>query len=294
MQRDTLPRAMQRFETIARLTDCGSNAIRAKSGSKVCESSHPVVSLALSPFSGIIRPVMERPTLILDADDTLWENNIYYEQATDAFADLMAQEGFDWDDARQAFEQVEQERVPIVGYAPHEFARSMVITYQRICQRHDRHPRPQVEETAQAIGLRVVDYPITLFEGVTETLDQLRNHYRLLLLTKGDQKEQQSKIDRSGLAHYFEATHIVPEKVPEVFHDILTLYGLNPQQTWMVGNSPRSDINPALQAGIDAVLIPYEMTWSYEQAPLAEPGRVSVLDRFSDLLELFQNMEDDE
>jgi putative hydrolase of the HAD superfamily len=235
---------------------------------------------------------MDKPTLILDADDTLWENNIFYEQATDAFADLMTQEGFDWNDSRQAFEQVERERVPEVGYAPHEFARSMVITYQRICQEHGRQPNAQIETAAEAIGLRVVDYPINLFEGVRETLDQLRDHYRLLMLTKGDQKEQQSKIDRSGLAHFFEAIHIVPEKGPEVFHDLLNNYSLDPQQTWMVGNSPRSDINPALQAGIRAVYIPYEMTWSYEQAPLAETENVRVVKRFPDLLQLFPTQND--
>ena len=237
---------------------------------------------------------MAKPTLILDADDTLWENNIYFEQAIDAFVDLISQEGFDRDQARQVLKQVERERVPIVGYGPREFARSLAITYQQICQKHGRHPSPQIEEEAQTIGLRVVDYPITLFEGVLDTLDQLRNHYRLFLLTKGEQRDQQSKIDRSGLAHYFEAIHIVPEKGPEVLCELLNQYGLDPQQTWMVGNSPRSDINPALQAGIGAVYIPYDMTWSYENTPLAETENVSVVNRFPDLLHLLPAQIDDD
>ncbi len=230
---------------------------------------------------------MDRPALILDADDTLWENNIFYEKATDDFAARMAREGFDPDQARQTFTQIEHERVLLVGYAPREFAHSMVIAYRLLCEQSSRPPLPKVEAAVEAIGLGVVDYPILLLEGVAETLPQLHLRCRLFLLTKGDLQVQRRKIDRSGLAHYFESLHVVPEKGPQVLKELVARHKLDPNATWMVGNSPRSDVNPALEAGIGAIHIPYAVPWSFEQVPLTDPTRVITLRRFSDLLTLF-------
>lgn len=235
---------------------------------------------------------MDRIALILDADDTLWENNVFYERATDAFVARMADEGFPPAEVRQAFVEIEHERVPLVGYAPDEFARSMAITYRHLCRRHGRTPDPEVEAQAEAIGRQVLNYPITLLEGVAEALAALHRHCRLILLTKGDPCVQQGKIDRSGLAHYFEAVYIVPEKGPEALQTLLNHHGLNPRRTWMVGNSPRSDINPALAVGIGAIYIPYAMPWSFEETPISDPQRVITLQRFSQLLDLFPETEE--
>lgn len=225
--------------------------------------------------------------LILDADDTLWENNIFYEQAIQSFAQRMAQEGFDPQRARETLSQVEHERIPVYGYAPQEFVRSLVLTYHRLCREDGRAPRPEVEAEIQAIGQQVVEYPIILLDGVPETLARLCSHCRLFLLTKGDPEVQQSKVERSGLAGYFEAVHIVPEKGPNVLRDLVARYNLDPSRTWMVGNSPRSDVNPALEAGIGAIYIPYHTPWSFEETPIADPERVITLQRFSDLVHLF-------
>ena len=170
---------------------------------------------------------MDRPTLILDAEDTLWENNIFYGEATDAFVERMAREGFDPVEARDTFGRVEWGRVPLVGYAVQEF-------------------------------------------------------------------NQQDKVDRSGLAPYFEAVHVVPEKGPEVLRDLIARYGLEPRRTWMVGSSPRPDINPALAVGVGAVYIPYAVPWAYEEAPIADPDRVITLQCFPDLLDLFPEPEEAE
>lgn len=230
---------------------------------------------------------MKSITLILDADDTLWENNVFYEEATDAFARRMADEGFDESEARQVLDQVERERVPLVGYAPLEFVNSMVIAYERLCQAHGRSSRAEVAAEVEAIARQVIDYPMILLDGVADTLPRLHRYCRLILLTKGNTDAQQSKIDRSGLAPYFEAVHIVAEKDADVLRDLLARYGLDPARTWMVGNSPRSDINPALTAGLRAVYIPYHRPWHWEHAPLLDPTRVVTLSRFSELLDLF-------
>ena len=236
---------------------------------------------------------MGKPALILDADDTLWENNIFYEEAVEAFVERMAREGFDPTEARETFDRVEHERVAVVGYAPSEFARSMGIAYRQLCQRHGRPIRPEVEAEVESFGQRVVNYPIILLEGVEETVPRLHRRFRLILLTKGDPQVQRDKVARSGLAPYFEALHVVPEKGPEVLEDLIERHRLDRSRTWMVGNSPRSDINPALQVGIGAIYIPYKRPWSFEQAPFLDPSRVITLRRFSELLDLFPEGEEE-
>jgi len=232
-----------------------------------------------------------KPTLIVDADDTLWENNIYYEQCVAAFVELMVAQGFGQEEAERTVEAVERERVPQVGYAPEEFARGLVISYQRLCESHGRPIEDQVSDAVWEIGQAVVEYPIVLLEGVAETLARLRGRCRLLLLTKGDREVQESKLARSGLGHLFDGVHIVPEKDADVVRRLAAKYGLRPEQTWMVGNSPRSDINPALEAGIGAIYVPHPNTWKLEHEEIAEPEGVITLHRFVELAALFADAE---
>ena len=125
-----------------------------------------------SSVSGEMKRQM-KTTLIIDADDTLWENNIYYEQCTAAFVELMATQGFEHEEAERTADAVERERVPLVGYAPEEFARSLVVAYQRLCASHDRPAEDQITDAVWKIGQAVVGYPIVLLEGVEETLARL-------------------------------------------------------------------------------------------------------------------------
>jgi putative hydrolase of the HAD superfamily len=182
---------------------------------------------------------------------------------------------------------VERERIPQVGYAVEEFARSLVIAYRQLCERYDQPFHNDVAAAATEIGMTPAEYPIVLLEGVEETLERLSGRYRLLLLTKGDPDVQEGKLARSGLGRFFEGVHVVPEKDADVFRGLIARYDLRPEQTWMVGNSPRSDINPAVEAGIAAVYVPHPNTWTLEVEAVAEPERVVVLRRFAELLELF-------
>ncbi len=231
-----------------------------------------------------------KPTLIVDADDTLWENNIYYEQCIAAFAELMVAQGFTREEAERTLDAVERERIP-QAYAPEEFAHSLVIAYQRLCQSHDRPVEDEVVDAVWEIGQAVIEYPIVLLDGVAETLARLSGRFHLLLLTKGDRENQESKLARSGLGYLFDGVHIVPEKDAEVIRGLLAHYGLKPEQTWMVGNSPRSDINPALEASIGAIYVPHPNTWELEHEEIADPERVIVLNCFKELAALFSNTE---
>jgi putative hydrolase of the HAD superfamily len=232
-----------------------------------------------------------KPTLIVDADDTLWENNIYYEQCIAAFTELMVDQGHGQEETARTMEAVERERIPQVGYAPEEFARSLVIAYQRLCESHGQPIKDEVSDAVWEIGRAIIGYPIVLLEGVAETLARLSDRCRLLLLTKGDQEVQESKLARSGLGHLFDGVHIVPEKDAEVIRGLLAHYGLRPEQTWVVGNSPRSDINPALEAGVGAIYVPHPNTWKLELEEIAGTERVIVLKGFGELATLFLNAE---
>jgi putative hydrolase of the HAD superfamily len=225
-----------------------------------------------------------KPTLILDADDTLWENELYYEQAIAGFAALMAAQGFDRLAAQYMAETVDHVRVSLVGYGPLEFARSLVVAYERLCRNHARPVVPEVADAVWRIGQVVVEHPIALLDGVAETLPRLGDRFRLLLLTKGDCEVQQSKLALSGLAPFFEGVHVVAEKDAGVLRQLVADYGLRPEQTWMVGNSPRSDINPALEVGLGAVYIPRPHTWEVEREAIADPERVTVLGSFGELV----------
>jgi putative hydrolase of the HAD superfamily len=215
------------------------------------------------------RKISMKPTLIIDADDTLWETEIYYEQCIADFGELMGSLDFDRAEAERTVDEVEHERVPLVGYGPHEFSRNLGLAYERLCQRYGRSVERDVSSAVWEMGQVVLEPPIVLLAGVAEALPWLSRRFRLILLTKGDREVQVSKLERSGLARH---------------------YGLQPETTWMVGNSPRSDINPALEAGIGAVHIPHSNTWSFEQQEIVDPERVVVLTNFGELTKLFKEI----
>lgn len=227
-----------------------------------------------------------KPTLIIDADDTLWEAEIYYEQCIAAFGELMAELGFDREEAERTVDEVERERVPLVGYGPQEFSHNMAIAYQRLCHRYGKLVADEVSGAVRELGGLVLDPPMVLLDGVEEALPLLGERYRMILLTKGDREVQEGKLARSGLARFFEGVHVVPEKDAQVLRSLMVSYDLQPGQTWMVGNSPRSDINPALEAGIGAVHIPHSNTWTFEEVEIADPERVTVLGSFGELVGL--------
>ncbi|HEV3310207.1 MAG TPA: HAD hydrolase-like protein, partial [Chloroflexota bacterium] len=120
-------------------------------------------------------------------------------------------------------------------------------------------------------------------------LQHLRANNRLFLLTKGDSEEQRDKVTRSRLAHYFEHVEVVLEKNVEAYVNFVERLGLDPARTWMIGNSPRSDINPALAAGLNAVHIPHPQTWEMELEEIEDPrsDRLSVVQSVTELISLF-------
>jgi putative hydrolase of the HAD superfamily len=220
--------------------------------------------------------------LLIDADDTLWENNIYFERAIHAFITFLDHSHLSHDEVRTVLDEVER----LMGYGSVNFTKSLVETYRRLAE---RDPQDEDVEQVRQFGEQIRHQPIQLLDGVRETLEYLSPRHDLLLLTKGDLEEQKLKVERSGLESFFRQVVIVPEKDAATYHRVVTKLEATPQRTWMIGNSPRSDINPALAAGLNAVFIPHPHTWHFEHEAVVNggDGQVLTLSAFTELREHF-------
>ena len=220
--------------------------------------------------------------LIFDADDTLWENNIYFDSAFDAFCDFLGHSSLTPEQVRDALNEIELVNQKIHGYGARNFGRNLQQAYQHLAE---RAIAPGDLNRIMSLAEAIMEQPIELIGGVEETLAELAARHTLALFTKGHSEEQRMKVDRSGLGGYFTHTAIVKEKDTPAYTLLVQGHGFDAGATWMIGNSPKSDINPAIEAGLGAVLVPHERTWVLEHAELRTPAGARFLrvDRFGDL-----------
>jgi putative hydrolase of the HAD superfamily len=224
-------------------------------------------------------------TLFIDADDTLWENNVYFERVIDDFVVFLEHSTLDNAQVRAALLEVERANVKLHGYGARSFVQSLQDAYTNLSERDISTDDINV---ILSFGERILSHPMELIHGVQETLEVLATRHTLVLFTKGHEDDQRLKIDASGLLPYFTHTRITGEKDTASYHELVSLTAAVPQRTWMIGNSPKSDIHPALEAGLNAVLIPHEHTWQMEHADVEhETERLLVLQRFAQLLDHF-------
>jgi putative hydrolase of the HAD superfamily len=224
---------------------------------------------------------MDRQFLIFDADDTLWENNIYFERAFDAFADYLAHSSLTPQQVRDVLDEIETANNKIHGYGTLNFARNLRQCYEHLAERDVSEADLK---TVVGFAEQILECPMEVIEGVPETLEYLASRHDLTLFTKGHPEEQKLKIDRSGLGLWFGHTAIVKEKDAPAYRALVEERGLDPERTWMIGNSPKSDINPALEAGLRAVFVPHAHTWVLEKQEIRPGnGRLLQLERFADL-----------
>jgi len=229
--------------------------------------------------------VLPRQHLIIDADDTLWENNIYFERAFDDFIDFLRHSRLTPLEVRAVLDEIELVNNRIHGYGSANFARNLGQCYKRLVEREIGGTDLL---TVMSFAERIMHQPLELIEGVEETLEYLAVRHDLTLFTKGHVDEQKLKIDRSGFAIYFGHTAIVREKDAASYRALVRDRGMDRERTWMIGNSPKSDINPALDAGLKAVYIPHPRTWHLEFADLNDaPGRLLVVQQFPALRDHF-------
>lgn len=228
---------------------------------------------------------MEAQYLLIDADDTLWENNVYFERAFDEFVDFLAHSRLSPGEVREVLDQIELDNIAQHGYGSKSFGRNLLQCFERLAERsyadHDLENLMQIAE-------RIMHQPIDVIAGVRDTLEYLTTRHHLTLCTKGHSEEQLLKFERSALGPYFHGVEVLREKDAAAYRGIVERFEMALERTWMVGNSPKSDIHPALEAGLRAVFVPHQHTWSLEIADLPAPSeRFRMVERFADLTKLF-------
>jgi putative hydrolase of the HAD superfamily len=226
-------------------------------------------------------------TLLVDADDTLWENNIYFERAIARFISFLNHHEFSPEQVRGVLNEVERECIVKHGYGLQSFTHALVDTFEKLS------PEPVTAELhtqIQSFTSAIANHPIQFLPDVPETLQYLNERHRLILVTKGESVEQMGKIERSGVSKYFLSIEVVAEKNADVYAHIVDQFGLERGSTWMIGNSPKSDINPALAAGLHAVFVPHGDTWILEHEelnPAPAQQNLLIVGSFAELREHF-------
>ena len=226
-------------------------------------------------------------TLLIDADDTLWENNIYFERAIGQFISFLNHHEYSPAQVREILNDVERENIVTHGYGLHSFAHALVGCFERLSA---EPVTPELHARIHSFAHTVADHPVEILPEVPETLQHLSQRHHLILMTKGAFAEQTGKIERSGLKSYFDAIEVVPEKDEAIYRAIAAKYELIPDVSWMIGNSPKSDINPALAAGLNAVFVPHGQTWILEHDEIVQPtppSRLLTVEKFGELRKHF-------
>ncbi len=199
--------------------------------------------------------------IAFDADDTLWDNEIFFQQTEKKFFELLEEYLPQHSVARELL-QTEVNNISLYGYGIKAFILSMIETAIRVS---DKTISVSVIETIIGFGRELLDKPIQKLDGVDEVLTALQKKYRLVVATKGDLLDQERKLRRSGLEHYFHHTEIMSEKGEADYKKLIRHLDVHPSEFLMVGNSLKSDILPVLAIGGHAVHIPYHVTWGHEK-----------------------------
>jgi putative hydrolase of the HAD superfamily len=224
--------------------------------------------------------------LIFDADDTLWDSNIHFLEARDEFVLACMRAGVPGpaELIKSAIRDAELELIEIHGYgrkpyvlALHQAARALITD----------GGGTQLHAEIDRIGDYLIERHCELLPDVDTTLLELSRRHTLLLLTKGQRDEQLDKLERTGLMPLFSRIETPREKDTEAYQRLIREAELHAERTWMIGNSPRSDINPAVRAGLRAVFIPYPHTWELEDEELLVSDRIVEIGAFRHLLQLF-------
>ena len=205
---------------------------------------------------------MSITTVGLDADDTLWHNETIFRLTHDRFSELLSDVA-DKDVLERRLAEVEKRNLRLYGYGVKGFTLSMIETAMELTG--GEAPSRVIREIL-AVGREMLTEPVEPLPGVDDTLAALSQRYRLLLITKGDLLHQEQKLAASGLGDLFAAVEIVSEKDASTYARVFSRHGTGAEEAVMCGNSMRSDILPAIEAGAYGAHVPYPLTWAHEMA----------------------------
>lgn len=246
----------------------------------------------MMPPQDLIPRLLSGQTLLFDADDTLWENNIYFERAIASFISYLDHRVYTPQEVRERLNHVERATVAAQGYGLKSFRQSLVDCFEQLTAGPPNFEKMTEEKHQRIVSFAnaISEQEIELMPGVKETLPQLAERQRCIMVTKGDLDEQTDKLKRSGLRDFFSAVEVLPEKHEDAYRALSAQHGCDAATTWMIGNSPKSDINPALAAGLHAVFIPHDFTWVLEHEVVNQPAphqRLVELAAFHELAHYF-------
>jgi putative hydrolase of the HAD superfamily len=219
-------------------------------------------------------------TIAFDADDTLWVNEPYFREADALFCDLL-KEHLPQHEVSKIILESQVNNLPLYGYGVKGLVLSMIETLGEVT--NGKADFAMVEKI-MGFGKTILNKPVELLDGVTEVLESLKGHYRLVVATKGDLLDQERKLKKSGLMDYFHHIEIMSDKKPAGYRKLLQHLDCQPENFVMIGNSLRSDILPVLEIGGNAIHIPFHITWEHEMVEAAPVNpRFMELESISEL-----------
>jgi len=199
--------------------------------------------------------------IAFDADDTLWDNELYFQETEEKFCELL-EDFLPQHTVSRELLQTEIKNISLYGYGIKAFMLSMIETAIRIT---DKNIKAETIEKIIGFGQELLAKPVLLIDGVEEVLKSLKTKYRLVMATKGDLLDQERKLKKSGLVEFFHHIEIMSEKKESDYQKLIRHLDIKPNELMMVGNSIKSDILPVLNIGGHGVHIPYHVTWAHEK-----------------------------
>jgi putative hydrolase of the HAD superfamily len=226
---------------------------------------------------------MTPKVIAFDADDTLFVNEPYFQEVEQKFCELMS-DYLSHQGLSQELFKTEIENLPLYGYGIKGYILSMIEAAMKIS---NNTISLEIIEKIIEYGKELLQKPIELLDGVEETLKSLHGKYKLVVATKGDLKDQQSKLHRSGLGAYFHHIEVMSDKQEIDYHKLVKRLDIQPEEFFMIGNSLKSDVLPVLAIGGYAVHIPFHTTWDHEKIDhKVEHPNFKTLDKITDVLEI--------
>ena len=224
---------------------------------------------------------MEIKIIAFDADDTLWDNELYFQETEEKFCELLEDFLPQHTVARELL-QTEIKNISLYGYGIKAFMLSMIETAIRIT---DKNIKAETIEKIISFGQELLEKPVLLIDGVEEVLKSLKTKYRLVMATKGDLLDQERKLKKSGLANFFHHIEIMSEKKETDYQKLIQHLDIKPNEFMMIGNSIKSDILPVLNIGGHGIHIPYHVTWAHEKVEtVIDHQNFMQADRIRDVL----------
>ncbi len=224
---------------------------------------------------------MNLKVIAFDADDTLWVNEPYYRQTEEQFFNLLSEYESQHTLETELF-KTEIANLPLYGYGIKGFMLSMIETAMKVT---GNTLNAKVVGKIVELGKQMLDQPIELLDGIEEVLTKLKDKYRLVVATKGDLLDQERKLKKSGISHYFHHIEIMSEKDIANYAKLIRHLDIQPHEFMMVGNSVKSDVIPVLHTGGYAVHVPYHITWAHEHIEeTIEHERFKSIEEIKDIM----------